>query len=603
MVHTSFWIEHHLWRLHPLGYHLVNVLLHGASTVLLWLLLRRLALPGALLAAALFAVHPVQAESVAWVTERKNVLSAFFYLLALLAFLRARPLTDEARPARPLRWYALSLALFACALLSKTVTGSLPLALGLLIWWKRGRLRRADLRALLPFLGLALAAGAVTVLLEKFQVGAAGEEWSLTPVDRVLLAGRALLFYAGKILWPAHLSFIYPRWHIDATAFGQWILPLISLGILAALFGARRRLGRGPFAGALFFALTLVPALGFFDVYPFRFSYVADHFQYHADAGLIVLLVSAGAAAVRRWRLPSGAARVAGGGLVALLALLTWSQVHIYRDAETLWRETIRRNPQAWMAMNNLASVFNDTGRSAEALPLLDRCLALKPDYVEAYNNRGLALSHGGRFEEALRDCNRAVSLNPRYPDSYDNRGVILAAAGRYAEAAADYSRALELRPNMPLAYYNRANAALATGRVREAIGDYDRALALQPDFPEALNNRGSAYLSEVPAQPDSALRDFSRALELQPLNPGAYCNRGRTLATEGRFDLAVADLSRALEQQPDFALAFGLRAACRLQLRQYEDAWGDLRAQRRLGVTPDPNLIRQLTEASGHGE
>ena len=290
LVHTSFWLEYHLWGLNPVGYHVVNVLLHALAAILLWRVLVRLQLPGAWLAAGIFALHPVAVESVAWVTERKNVLAAVFYFAAALAYLRGRrrERMAESKSGVSLRWYFLAFALFVAALLSKTTACSLPAAMLLVIWWKRGRIAGRDVWPLLPFFAAGVALGLVTSWLERTHVGAQGPEWAFSFPERCLIAGRAVWFYAGKLFWPANLTFIYPRWQINTGAWWQWIFPVAALAVVAVLWRLRRRIGRGPLVAVLFFGGTLLPALGFTNVYPMRYSFVADHFQYLASVGLIV---------------------------------------------------------------------------------------------------------------------------------------------------------------------------------------------------------------------------------------------------------------------------------------------------------------------------
>lgn len=603
MVYTTFWVEHHLWGLRPGPYHLINLLLHAADAILLWLLLRRLALPGAFLAAALFAVHPVQVESVAWVTERKNVLSALFYLLSLFAYLRSQPdPADPSVPRRP-RLYAVSLLLFALALLSKTVTVSLPVTIVLLLWWKRRSIGARDLIPLIPFFALAVLSGLATVWLEKYYVGASGQEWRLTPLQRILLAGRALWFYSGKLVWPAHLTFVYPRWTLDAGAWWQWLFPASAAAVLVLLWRWRHRIGRGPLAATLIFAGTLFPTLGFFDVYLFRFSYVADHFQYHASAAIYALLAAAVAMGVRRLPRPRMALRSFGAAAVILLAVLTWKQTLLYKDAETLWRQTIRMNPGAWMPLNNLAVLLLDQERAAEAVPLLNQAIALKPDYAEAYNNRGSAWAATGQLDRAMADISRAVALQSYFPEAYSNRGKTEAALGRIQEAMADYDKAIEQQRDFAIAYYNRATTYASLGRFQEAIEDYSKAIGFRPAYPEAYCNRGGAEASLGTDRHERAIQDFSRALALDPSLPEAYCNRGRLYAASGRYPQAIGDLTRAIQQRPAFAQAFALRAACRLQTREYEGAWDDVRALRRLGAAPPEDLVRQLSQASGRTE
>ncbi|MCH7870261.1 MAG: O-GlcNAc transferase, partial [Planctomycetes bacterium] len=332
LVFTSFWIEHALWGLNPFGYHLNNVLLHLLNAFLLWRVLLRLSIPAAWLAAAVFALHPLQVESAAWITERKNILSAVFYLGALLAYLRFARIGPPARSAAAgWRCYALALLLFVAALLSKTVTCSLPAVILLLLWWKRGRVSWRAFVPLVPMLAIGVGMGLMTVWIEKSHIGATGSEWDLSWVERTLIAGRALWFYLGKLVWPADLMFWYPRWRIDVGEWQQFIYPAAFAGLTAALWISRRRIGRAPIVSLLIFSGTLLPALGFFDVYPMRFSFVADHFQYLACIAPIALLTAGAARAFARGRM-----RAAGCGVAVLLlitlATLTWKQAAVYSD-------------------------------------------------------------------------------------------------------------------------------------------------------------------------------------------------------------------------------------------------------------------------------
>jgi protein O-mannosyl-transferase len=375
VTHSAFWIQQALWGDAPLGYHLVNTSLHALSACLLGLILLRLGVPGAWLAAAIFALHPVHVESVAWISELKNVLSGVLYLSAALVYL-------EFDRTRRLPWYLVAALLFGLAILAKSVTVTLPAALLVVFWWRRGHIDwRSDVRPLLPFFAVGLAAGLVTVWFERNLIGAQGEEFGLTAIERLLLAGRAAWFYAAALFWPLNLSFIYPRWHIDQSAPWQYAFPLAAAGALA-LAWRLRHLTRAPLAALLFFGGTVFPALGFFNVYPFRFSYVADHFQYLASIGLIVLVSASLAIAFRR-RTP-GTLVLAAAPLLLVLALLTWRQAHNYRDTETLYRATIAANPQAWLAHNNLAVVLLEgdppEANVREAAALAERALTLKPD-------------------------------------------------------------------------------------------------------------------------------------------------------------------------------------------------------------------------------
>ncbi|MCI0676754.1 MAG: hypothetical protein L0Y42_13380 [Phycisphaerales bacterium] len=315
VVFTSFWIEHHLWQLNPMGYHIVNVVLHALNALLVWRLCTVLKLPGGLLAgwliAAVFALHPVHVESVAWITERKNVLSAFFYLTAALAYLRfeslkdvrAAPTGEDARPTQtkgqPRRtsaadswgWYGLSLLLFVLALLSKSVTCSLPAALILMMLWQRKRLTIPRLAPLAPMLIIGLLLALHTAHIEREHVGAEGDDFVFSWIDRILIASNALLFYPRQLLWPQQLMFVYPRWQIDPNSVILWMAGAGAIAIGATSLFLYRRGVRGPALALAFYAGTIFPALGFVNMYPMRFSFVADHFQYLASLGIIALVI------------------------------------------------------------------------------------------------------------------------------------------------------------------------------------------------------------------------------------------------------------------------------------------------------------------------
>ncbi len=477
LLHSAFWVEHKLWGDAPFGYHFVNVFLHALSACLFGSLLRRLAVPGAWFAAALFALHPVCVESVAWVSEQKNTISTAFYLLAALAWLRF----DGSR-----RWrdYALASCWFAAALLTKTVTATLPAALVVIVWWQRGRINgRRDVTPLLPWFAAGLGAGLLTAWVEHTQIGAQGGEFALGPIERVLIAGRAAWFYFGKLLWPADLIFIYPRWTIDATQAWQWLFPLGTGAALAALWWARNR-NRGPLAAALFFGGTLFPALGFVNVFPFVYSYVADHFQYVACLGVLTLAAATGARLMRE-RAPA-LRRAAGIGILATLGCLTWRHASTYRDVFTLYRATLAKNPACWMAHNNLAIALVDAGRAAEALPHYEQALRHRPNYAEAENNVGYALTQLGRAAEALPHLDRALSLKPHYADAHNNRGAALMALGRIAEGIAAFAEATRLNPKLALAHLNHGRALAASGRIADAIPPLRTAVELQPGYAEA---------------------------------------------------------------------------------------------------------------------
>ena len=530
MVHTTFWLEYHLWGLNPFGYHLINVLLHATAAILLWQVLLRLRIRGAWLAAILFAVHPVCVESVAWITERKNVLSAVFYFAAALAYLRFAAWEEPGGPNR-LRWhwYLGALVLFLAALLSKTVTCSLPAALLLVCWWKQGRVPRGDILPLLPFFALGMGLGLMTAWMEKFHVGAQGAAWSLTLADRGLIAGRALWFYAGKLVWPAHLTFIYPRWKIEPAVWWQWLFPVAAVGVVAGLWLGRRRIGKAPLVAVLFFAGTLGPALGFVNVYPMRYSFVADHFQYLASVGLITLC-AAGLA-----RIP----RVIPATLIVLLGVLTWQQAGMYRNLETLWQKTLARNPDCSMAHNDLGSLLYDQGHIEEAMEHYRKAIQSDPNNCEALINLGIAFAARRQFNEAIENYRRAIEIQPNDCDTLNNLGATLATEGRFDEAIENFRRVIQIYPNHCGALNNLALVLAAS--------------------PKAEFRNGA-----------EAVRLAKRACELTHYGKPVYLGTlAAAYAEAGRFPEAVATAEKA-EQLANTAGLTAVAAKIRQLLELY---------------------------------
>lgn len=489
LVHTTFWIEQHLWGLRPFGYHLANVLLHALNATLLWALLARLRLPGAWIAAMIFALHPVEVESVAWITERKNVLSGAFYLSSLLAFLSFSPLNEETSRRRWGMWF-ISLALFAAALLSKTVTATLPVVILILIWWQQGSVRSRDFLPLLPFLALGLAMGLSTAWLEKHQVGAQGPEWKLSMIGRCLVAGRAIWFYAGKTLFPVNLAFIYPRWRIDPGAAWQYSYPGAFVALIALLWSLRERIGRCALAAVLMFAVTLAPALGFLDVFPFKYSYVADHFQYLASIAVIALVVGTLSRLAERFGsrtrlIPAAIAMV----VILLLGGLTWRQGIHYKDEETLWSATLDGNPDAIIAYNNLGTIYAERGDYPRARKVFDEGLAHAPGDADLLGNLGGVLVQLGEWDEASKVLRAAAELEPTNPWTLNNLGLILMRQNKPAEAVQLFSSAMQVRPTMTESYNNLATALAALGRREEAIQTLREGLKVEPANPTLQSN------------------------------------------------------------------------------------------------------------------
>lgn len=545
LLHSAFWIEHRIWGDATLGYHLINVLWHAISASLLVAILRRLAISGALVAGLVFALHPVGVESVAWITEQKNTLSTVFYLTAALAWLRFE---DDRRPAR----YTVASLWFAAALCSKTVTATLPAALLVVAWWRRGRLSwRGDVVPLLPWCVCGVIAVLSTWWFERTQIGAAGDDFAMSAVERGLLAGRVVWFYLGKLLWPADLAFFYPRWTIDAAVAWQWLFPVATVGVLAALGWWAKR-NRGPLAAALLFGGTLFPVLGFVNVYPFVFSYVADHFQYLASLGMIAFLVAAATRGFALLRGPRWSGPAAVAGLLLLLGVLTWQQSKTYRDVFTLYAATIARNPSSWVAHLNLGVALADAGRPEAGLPHLRRALELKPEFPETLNSLGNVLNQLGRPREALPLIEQALQIQPKFALAHNTRGIVLMALGRGDEGIAAFEQAVGFNPLLPTARVNLGWALANHGRMAEAIRQFEESLRQQPEYADAEYKWGLALVMQQ--RMAEAGPHLARAVVLQPDDPAMRFALGCQLLEVGRRAEAGAQFETTLRLDPDHA-------------------------------------------------
>lgn len=417
---TTFWVERHLWGLAPLPYHAANIALHALNTILLYALLRKLNVRGAWLAAALWGVHPVNVESVAWVTELKNTQSGFFFLSCLLCYLQYEERYES------WWWFAAANVLFAAALLSKPSTVFLPVALLLYVWWQRGRQprsdrgwQREDFFRLSPFAGMAYLMSMLTIIEQQHLVQKEGPaDWSLRLIDRFVVAGHALWFYAGKLLCPWNLAFVYPRWQIDANTVTAWLPWLAMLVIVVACWTLRRHLWAKAFTfGAGYYALALSPVLGFANVYYFRYSFVADHFAYLAGMGFIALVVAGFASVVKQRPIQVLASVIALG----ILGMQTWVHCEVFHDNETLWLDTLQKNPTSALAHNNLGNLYQHHGQLPLALDHLQEAARLAPGYAETHNNLGVVFAQSGRTDEAIAQFSEAVRLRPSYSDARTN--------------------------------------------------------------------------------------------------------------------------------------------------------------------------------------
>ena len=516
VLHSAFWFEYHLWGESAAAYHWLNVLLHATAAGLLVRGLQRLALPGAWFAGLVFALHPVGVETVAWISEQKNTLSAVFYLGSALVWLRFDETRDAPAAARSWRSYALATLLFLLAILTKSVTATLPAALLVIAWWRRGTLSwRRDIVPLLPWFVLGLATGLCTAWVERKFVGAEGAAYELHALQRCLLAGRVLWFYLGKLLWPLNLSFVYPRWSIDVSDPSHFAALIAAVAGVLALWRMRRR-SRAPLAGALFFAGTLFPALGFFNVYPFVYSYVAYHFQYLASLGIIVPMCAALALLLASRPVLR---RIIPAALVAVLGGLTWRQAHDYQDNITLYRATLARNPAAWMASYNLGMELAARNQTDAAIASYRDALSVRPDYAEAHANLAMSLlTVPGAKDEAIGHLETAVRLKPDLWQAENNLANTLAAMpGREEEAIRHYQAVLRRRPELAEIQMNLGIALLGRNRQAEAIPHLESAIRTNPDLWPAH----FVLAHELLNLPDRRAEAIQHLEAVRRLNPG----------------------------------------------------------------------------------
>lgn len=595
LVLTTFWALHKLAGLNPLPYHALNVLFHIGSALLLWRVLKQLAIPGAWTAAALWAVHPVMTQSVAWITEMKNTESCFFYLLCLWCFL----LWNRGR-----RWWELTLALLggALAIASKSSTVILPAVLALCLWWQNRKWRRTDLAALLPFVLMSAAASAWTIWEQKFHSGADGPEWAQTFAERAIIAGRDVWFYLAKLAWPRLLIFIYPRWSINAADWLQYLaLTAVVLGFVALWFLRNTKM-RGVLFAFAYFVVALLPVLGFFNVYFFRYSFVSDHFQYLASMGPLALAGAALKKVEEQW--PAVKIPLLGL-LLGGLAFLTSEQTRIYHDIETLWRSTLKRNASAWIAHYDLARVYRERGELDAAIDEYRKGLAIWPTYADAHYNLASVHLQKGESDSAIIEYRTAIKLQPNDAEMHNNLGNVLHDSGKMQEALAEYEAALRLQPNFAAAHANLARALLDAHEINKAIEHYGAAVEAAPKDPQMRANLAAALLRS--GATENAANEFAKVLDIDGDNLVALTNLSWLLATSRESRAAdkeravlLAERAAELTQRRD-PFALHSLAAAYAATGQFDKAIANAERAYELALTrPNEQLVAALSRELG---
>lgn len=539
LTSTAFWIERRVFgdvdkppgEIDTTPYHLVNVLLHAANSILLWLLLWRLAVPGAWVAGAVFALHPVNVQSVAWITELKNCQSGFFYLLALHAWVGFR---ERDRWS----WFAGTVALFIGALLSKTSTVVLPFALIAIDLWRREKIDVKNLAQWLCFFALSLAAGLLTVYLHREHVSSTAEFLDTYP-ERIVIAGKAVWFYLSKAFWPTNLSFVYPRWEIDASSIASYFPFAAVVFVSIVLLAAWRRIGRAPFVAWAYYVCALIPVMGFFKMYYTRYSYVADHWQYLALMGWAAFVVGAVAHVLKKVRAKYGVTALAMGAtaaacVLAILMTLSWRQAGVYAGPRQLWEDVLAKNPDSWMAHNNYANDLRDEANRLRESGQLERANAL--------------------YFRAIEHYDRALALRPNFGEAHFNKSLALLAHERYAEAYFHLQETLKLNAVHAPVYYNLANLEALQGRISEAHDHYEAAIRLNPDYAEAHRDLGLLYIRQNDFE--NARAHLERSLEIDPNQSSVLANLGGVTMKLGEIETAKGYLEAAIRIDPKNALA-----------------------------------------------
>lgn len=446
VVYTFFWFENHLWGNNPFGYHLINILFHTLNVFLLWQILKRVGISGAGFIALLFALHPVHVESVAWIIELKDLLSAFFYLSSFLVYLTYQNNQNW-------KILLLSLVLFVCALLSKSIVASLPIAILFYLWWKKGKVMKNEVVSLLPFFFVAIM---ITFLDVKFAQHRSPAHLGLIPLERFIIAGKSLWFYFEKLILPTNLMTAYPLWDSNIYSIINYLYPVSYLLLLIMLYLGKSTFGRGPVSAFLYFAITLAPVLGFIEYGFMFFSYVADRFQYLASIGIIVLF---GVLLINIYNRVKASIkpilRIVGITLLAILGFLTWKQTELYDNDVTLFQYNLIKNPNSWLAYNNLGVAMAQSNKPEEAIQYYSKAIKLKPEYSYPYNNLGILLLKEGHPKQAESYLRLAIQYNPVFVNAYVDLGIALALQGKYDEAIFSLKKALELSPFHAEAKYN----------------------------------------------------------------------------------------------------------------------------------------------------
>ena len=569
------WLSHELaWQLfgsNAWGHHLLNVLLHAANTALVFVVFERMtgARWRSLMLAALFGWHPLHVESVAWVAERKDVLSAFFWMLTLLAYAKyvevshaRKPevrsqISDLQPPTSVFRlpssgFYWLSLLFFVLGLMSKAMLVTMPFVLLLLDYWPLERFKGGGVwrlvREKIPFFVLALAASVMTFVVQ--QQGGAVKTVEYLPLGARV--GNALISYcryAGKTFWPTDLAVFYPHpgyWPLWQVVLAGGIVTGIALLLIV-------KRGRHPYMlmGWLWYVGTLVPVIGLVQV---GGQAMADRYTYVPSLGVLIMVIWGAHELTGGWRYQQIGLALAGSVAIILCVGVTRQQLGYWKDSETLFRHAIAVTEDNYIALNNFGGALLDQDRTIEAMSQFEKAIRLKPTYAPAHNNLGDALLKMGQIDEAISQFQEAIRLKPDSANAHYNLGLALGRKGQIDGAINQYREAIRLNPDYAGAHNNLGNALLNKGRTAEAISQYQTAIRLKPDYADAHNNLGIAFFNK--GQTDGAISQYQEAIRLKSDYAEAYFNLGNALINQGQTGGAISQFQEAIRLKPDYAEA-----------------------------------------------
>jgi len=559
------------------------VLLHGAAAILLWQLLKRLRVPGAWLAGAIFALHPVCVMSVAWITELKNVLSTTLALGATLAYLRATGLDEFGETPQPgqgsdrpinlnLPFYALSIGLFLLAMLAKTAVSFLPITLLIITWWRRRKLTWPALWPVLPMLGIVALLGYITVGVETSSGGAVGEHFHLSFPARVLVSGRSFWFYLEHALVPRLSPFLYGRWDVNPAAWWQWLFPAATIALLAAAWQFRQKIGRGTVAALLHFFLTTSFLILLVVPYFTTFSFVSDHWQYYGMPALAALVAAGIVRAVQVFAKGDLNVQAAVGGvLLAGLGVLTWFQCGMYRNGETLWSTTIKRSPDCAQAHTRYGDILFQRHDVDNAVREFQTAITLDANDPETHYNLGNAFAQQGHLDLARNEFAKVLELEPASRLGHNGMGKLLSAEAKYDEAVKEFEKATNGQPPFIEAHLNLGNAFMATDHLEDAKREYSRVIELDPNNFAGHLNLGTLLARD--RQLDAAIQQFSQAEAINPHDAMVATDLGTALLQKGLLPGAAQEFQKAAQISPSNYSVHVSLGIILYQMRQVDEA------------------------------